>query len=45
MILDTNFQNACGCESHSSIDGQSVEQGGRDILNTVHSGAVDILIW
>jgi len=43
MILDTNFQNACGCNSHSNIDGQSLEQGGRDILNTVQSGAVDIL--
>lgn len=43
MILDTNFQNACGgCGGHSSIDGQSIEQGGRDILNTVQSGAVDI---
>jgi hypothetical protein len=42
MILDTNFQNACGCNSHSSIDGQSLEQGGRDVLNTVKSGAVDI---
>ncbi len=43
MILDTNFQNACGgCGGHSSIDGQSIEQGGRDVLNTVQSGAVDI---
>lgn len=43
MILDTNFQNACGgCGGHSSVDGQSIEQGGRDILNTVQSGAVDI---
>jgi hypothetical protein len=43
MILDTNFQNACGgCGSHSSIDGQSLGQGGRDILNTVQTGAVDI---
>ena len=43
MILDTNFQHACGgCGSHSSIDGQSLGQGGRDILNTVQTGAVDI---
>jgi hypothetical protein len=43
MNLDTNFQNTCGsCGSHSSIDGQSIEQGGRDILNTVKGGAVDI---
>jgi hypothetical protein len=42
MNSKENYQNACGCDSHSNVDGQTIEQGGRDILNTVKSGAYDI---
>ena len=37
-----NFSNACGCESHSNMDGETAKQYGRDILDTVQTGAYDI---
>lgn len=38
-----NFSNACGCETHSNMSGEDVNKTvGRDILDTVQSGAYDI---
>jgi len=40
--MDTNYNNACGCEGHSNMDGQQLKGYGKDVLDTVQTGAMDI---
>ena len=40
--MNNNFSNACGCESHLNMSGETTKQYGRDILDTVQTGAYDI---
>tara|TARA_R110000751_G_scaffold67274_2_gene137372 strand:- start:830 stop:1135 length:306 start_codon:yes stop_codon:yes gene_type:complete len=42
MKTDLNYLNACGCEGNSNMDGKILKQTGRDVLDTVQSGAYDI---
>ena len=40
--MENNYLNACGCESHSNMDGQQLKGYGQDVLDTVQTGAMDI---
>ena len=41
--MNTDFNNACGCSSNFvGVDGSQAKNVGRDILDTVQSGAEDI---
>jgi len=40
--MDTKYNNACGCEGHSNMDGQQLQGYGKDVLDTVQTGAMDI---
>ena len=40
--MNNNFSNTCGCNSYSNMSGENAQQYGRDILDTVQSGASDI---
>ena len=40
--MKNNFVNACGCGGHSNMDGEQLKTYGRDVLDTVQTGAYDI---
>ena len=40
--MENNYLNACGCKSHSNMDGQQLKGYGQDVLDTVQTGAMDI---